>query len=181
MRIVAGDKRGRRLRTPGKHSGIRPTSEALREALFSILGARVASGPFVDLCAGTGAVGLEALSRGAPQAFLIEQGREALRLCAANIDALGVGPTVQLRSVSAEHPGKLPPVAVAFADPPYTADPQQALGWLLAIPLLDDGCWVLELDSGAHKPRPPVGVAVVFDRVYGGSRLLIFEPDSEAE
>ena len=65
--------------------------------------------------------------------------------------------------------------AVVFADPPYARSPQQSLEALLGRDLVDGGCWCLELASDAELPRPPVGVAAVLDRVYGGSRLIIYE------
>ncbi|MBE3573664.1 MAG: 16S rRNA (guanine(966)-N(2))-methyltransferase RsmD, partial [Moorella humiferrea] len=88
LRIIAGQARGQRLRTP-KGSGTRPTSERVREALFNILGPRVIEALFLDLFAGSGAVGLEALSRGAKEAFFIEHDRRALSCLKANLQATG--------------------------------------------------------------------------------------------
>ncbi len=175
MRIVAGQWRGRRLKTPGKSKGIRPTSDRLREALFNILAGRFEQALFVDLFAGTGAVGLEAASRGASRVILVEQGRTGQSLCRANIEALGAQATVELRACSAHAAGPVGAAAVVFADPPYARAPQQSLDVLLAFETTEGGCWCLELAADAVLPTPPVGVAAVLDRVYGGSRLIIYE------
>ena len=175
MRIVAGQWRGRRLKTPGKAKGIRPTSDRLREALFNILSARFEGGVFIDLYAGTGAVGLEAASRGAASVYLIEKSRSAQQVCQANIELLDAQALVSLRATSATMPGSLPLAQVVFADPPYAREPQIALDALLAISIEPGGCWCLELAVDAAEPVPPEGVAAVLDRVYGGSRLIIYE------
>ena len=175
MRIVAGQWRGRRLKRPGSVKGVRPTSDRLREALFSILGQRVVDGVFVDLYAGTGAVGLEAASRGATQVVLIEKNRTAQELCRENIARCGAEAIVELYGVSAERPGSLPPANVVFADPPYAQPAQASFDALTNIAITQNGCWCLELASDAPKPEVTLGVAVVLDRVYGGSRLIIYE------
>jgi 16S rRNA (guanine966-N2)-methyltransferase len=90
MRIVAGRFRSRRLRAVGRLD-LRPTSDRLRETLFNILGARVEGATFVDLYAGTGAVGIEALSRGSAQVIFVEKRRAAAQLIRENLRALGVG------------------------------------------------------------------------------------------
>lgn len=123
MRIIAGEFRSRRLKTvPGR--SVRPTSDRLRETLFNVLGAAVDGAVFVDAYAGTGAVGLEALSRGALEAVFLEDNAAALRVLRENIAALGVqqrtrileGAAVPaLRRLAREG---LPP-GVVFLDPPY--------------------------------------------------------------
>lgn len=144
-RIVAGSLGGRRL-DPAPGSGTRPTSDRVREALFSTLESLVglAGARFVDLYAGSGAVGLEARSRGADQVLLVESDPRAARAARANIAALGVADTVRLvtapvQAVLAAGPGADPPYDLVFADPPYAlgeeplAAMQQALverGWL---------------------------------------------------
>ena len=88
MRLTGGEARGRRLKVP-RGSLVRPTADRVREALFDILGARVSGARFLDVYAGTGAVGCEALSRGAGRVVLLERDRRALALIAEN---LSVGP-----------------------------------------------------------------------------------------
>src|ERR1700734_4051713 len=89
MRVIAGKYRSRRLRTPGS-LGIRPTSDRLRETLFNILGPAVEDSLFIDLYAGTGAIGIEAISRGAREAFLIEAHAATARLARQNLEVLGI-------------------------------------------------------------------------------------------
>lgn len=126
-RIIAGVARGRRLAVPG--SGTRPTSDRVREALFSALESEwTAEGigwsqvPVLDLFAGTGALGLEALSRGATRAHLVERSRPAARTLAANVAAVGCpGAEVVIRDATqlAALPAPHPPARLVFADPPY--------------------------------------------------------------
>ena len=85
MRIISGQSRGRKLFTPGNAAGIRPTSDRSREALFSILGQQVSGACVLDLYCGTGALGLEALSRGAKDVLFIDNGRPALELSRKNL------------------------------------------------------------------------------------------------
>ena len=89
MRIIAGELKGRRLKTPD-WAGLRPTSDRLRETLFNILAPRIAGARVLDGYAGTGAVGIEALSRGAAHVTFVEQDRRAVQLIETNLRALGV-------------------------------------------------------------------------------------------
>ena len=125
MRIVGGRLKGRTLLTPSSRA-IRPTSERLRESIFDILehrfpgqieGARV-----VDLFAGTGALAIEALSRGARFALLVDNGAEARALLRANVEALALGGVTRIWRADATKLGSAPkggPFALAFLDPPY--------------------------------------------------------------
>lgn len=124
MRLVGGDLRGRRLETPAGRD-IRPTSDRTREAIFNILahadwapeieGIRV-----LDAFCGTGALGLEALSRGADHAVFMDQGREALDLVRRNVAALGVGDRCAvLRADVLRPPRAQAPCPLVFLDPPY--------------------------------------------------------------
>jgi 16S rRNA (guanine966-N2)-methyltransferase len=121
MRIVAGAAKGRRLAPPPE--GTRPTSDRVREALFNSLAAtmRIDGARVLDLFAGTGAVGLEALSRGAAEAVLVEKGRSALAVLRRNVETVGLpGARVVPRPVSAfltDEP--VGPFDLVFADPPY--------------------------------------------------------------
>ena len=123
MRVIAGTHRGRRLRRP-QGSAIRPTSDRVREALFSIIGNRLLDGHFLDLYAGTGAVGVEALSRGAAHVTCVESDTEALKLLRRNVEECGVADDVTIVPQQVEHFLKRPdrwegPYEVIFADPPY--------------------------------------------------------------
>ena len=122
MRIIAGDFRGRRLLAPRGHA-IRPTGERAREALFDILehGAPPLRGArFLDLFCGTGAIGLEACSRGAAAVVLVEHDRAALKLAEANIARLGAPANVRVMARDASRLGVAPhPFDLIFLDPPY--------------------------------------------------------------
>jgi 16S rRNA (guanine966-N2)-methyltransferase len=125
MRVIAGHLKGRALKGPASQS-IRPTSDRLREAIFNVLshayddickGARV-----IDLCAGTGALAIEALSRGAQFALLVDEGAEARGLIRSNIEALGLGGSTRLLRRNATSLGQAPHgerFNLAFLDPPY--------------------------------------------------------------
>jgi 16S rRNA (guanine966-N2)-methyltransferase len=124
MRIIAGKFRGRTLRPPGDHR-TRPTADRVREAWFSILGDRVRGATVLDLFAGSGALGLEALSRGASRAEFVELGKAAVGALRANVVALDVEDRVRIHRVDA---GRfLERIAedvfdIVFADPPYAGD-----------------------------------------------------------
>jgi 16S rRNA (guanine966-N2)-methyltransferase len=125
MRIVAGKFRGKQLETP-KSDDIRPTSDRVREAVFSIIGSRIGpqlDGRYVlDLFAGTGALGFEALSRGAAHCVFIDTGIEARGLIRGHIEHFGVGGQTKLLKRDATDLGpveRIKPADLVFADPPY--------------------------------------------------------------
>jgi 16S rRNA (guanine966-N2)-methyltransferase len=175
MRIVAGKWGGRRLQAPAGRS-TRPTADRVREALFSALGERIVGQPFVDLFAGTGAVGLEAASRGATPVLLVESDRRAAAVCQTNIDTLGAGNEVRLRTARAGR-GKYFAAEVVFADPPYDLAVDRVLEVLFGVPIALGGVRILECRASTVLPQLPCGVAVSFDRVYGGSRLVMFSAE----
>ena len=181
MRIVAGRHRGRRLLAPPGET-VRPTSDRAREALFNILshgklagaGVPFAQKTVLDAFAGTGALGLEALSRGAAEAVFIEQDREALAILRKNVEGLGEGSRARVVPGDATHPpGATSACAVVFLDPPYRsgfADPAlaalAAAGWLAP-----DALAVVELAAREHF-TPPAGFTLLEQRVYGAARLV---------
>src|SRR5687767_14823586 len=125
MRIIAGQYKGRRLKAPS-WEGVRPTSDKLRETLFNILSPRIDGARVVDGFAGTGAVGIEALSRGAAHVLFIERDRRAAALIASNLDRCGVkqGYTIEcgdVASVLRRSPGATERDLVLL-DPPYDID-----------------------------------------------------------
>lgn len=171
IRIIGGRHRGRRLVTPPDRS-VRPTSERTREALFNILdhGGLVRHASFLDLFCGTGAVGLEAWSRGADDVWLIDQDTG---LASTNVEALGRPPGVHVLRRNAAHLGR-PPKAfdLVFLDPPYRSG--------LAVPaisaldrgwLTDDALIVVEL-AAKEDLDPPPGFEREQDRRYGAARLI---------
>ena len=180
MRIIAGRHRGRRLEAP-EGLAVRPTGERAREALFDILAhGRFAERPVfedalvLDAFAGTGALGLEALSRGARFATFLEQDRAARAALARNIAALGEGPHTQVIGGDALHPPRATgPCTLAFLDPPYRepmAAPAltalAATGWFAP-----DALIVLEL--AARTPFAPLaGFTLLEERRYGAAKIV---------
>jgi 16S rRNA (guanine966-N2)-methyltransferase len=181
LRIVGGVHRGRRLVAP-EGDTVRPTSDRAREALFNILshGDFAASGlifagrPVLDAFAGTGAVGLEALSRGAGAAIFIENDREALGSLRRNVATLGEGDRTQIVAGDATRPGRASQAcAIAFLDPPYrsglAAPALEALagaGWLAL-----DALVVIEV-AAREDVSPAAGFTLIGERVYGAARLV---------
>jgi 16S rRNA (guanine966-N2)-methyltransferase len=180
VRIVGGRLRGRTLAAP-KSQAIRPTADRLREALFNILahahgdpatGARV-----LDLFAGTGALGLEALSRGAAFALLIDDGAEARALMRQNVEALGLAAVTKIFRRDATRLGPAHPVepfSLAFLDPPYGKGlAEKALvsaregGWLTG-----DAIVVVE-ESVEAAFKPPVGYEELERRRYDDTEFVI--------
>ena len=149
MRVIAGKYRGRRLKSPPSLQ-TRPTSDRLRETLFNILAPRIEGARFLDLCAGAGAVGIEALSRGAAHVTFVDQSRKICALIEANLGILAIGEdeitvinakarTFLQRFMKAETKpsltvGLLPrvtaPFDIIFFDPPYAHDYGVALNYL---------------------------------------------------
>ncbi|RSL15729.1 16S rRNA (guanine(966)-N(2))-methyltransferase RsmD [Edaphobacter aggregans] len=130
MRVIAGIYRSRPLMAP-KGLETRPTSDRLRETLFNVLAPRIAGSRFVDLYAGTGAVGIEAMSRGAEHVWFAEKAAPAIAAMRANLSALKIvgGYTLESRGVGAmlERLGKLSqPMDIVFLDPPYEAEAEYA-------------------------------------------------------
>jgi 16S rRNA (guanine966-N2)-methyltransferase len=129
MRVIAGKYRSRILKSL-KDLALRPTSDRLRETLFNILGPAVAGSRFLDVFAGTGAVGIEALSRGATEAIFVESHAHAAKLIRHNLDSLGIatGATIlhadaltALQKLAARHTPSSLPIDFVFVDPPYAA------------------------------------------------------------
>ncbi|NJN69322.1 MAG: 16S rRNA (guanine(966)-N(2))-methyltransferase RsmD [Nitrospira sp.] len=129
MRVIAGTHRGRRLSAP-RADHLRPTSDRVREALFSILRNRLTNSRFLDLYAGTGAVGIEAVSRGATHVTSVESDREALKLIQQNVQICQMGDALSMRAQAVEdfldNPAQWNgPYNIVFADPPYSSDAQE--------------------------------------------------------
>ena len=169
MRVVAGELRGRRLASPPRGRGVRPTSDRVREAIFSILGERVAGSQVLDLFAGTGALAIEALSRGAGAATLVDDDIAPAR---RNVEALGLGERARLVSADAQaylgkEEGRF---SLIFCDPPYTlADRLKApLDKLVPARLAEDG--VLVVESAKRNPLR-LGLEVETERTYGDTHV----------
>jgi 16S rRNA (guanine(966)-N(2))-methyltransferase RsmD len=183
MRIVAGRYGGRRLVAP-RGSSTRPTGERVREALFAVLGHEVAGARVLDLYAGTGALGLEALSRGAGAVVFVESAGPALDAIRSNVATLGAGEQTTLVAGAAERLlGRLEalgPFDLVIADPPWARidDAVALLATLTARGLsVRDATFVLE-HSSADAPKVP-GLAIRWQRNYGDTGVSIFEQAAE--
>lgn len=125
MRVIAGEFRSRRLKTvPG--SATRPTPDRLRETLFDILGTSVQGSVFVDAYAGTGAVGIEALSRGAARCVFLERSRQAVEVIRENLHALGIEGRARVVAGKVLVSLSSQPADIVFLDPPYELDTEYA-------------------------------------------------------
>ena len=187
MRIVGGSLRGRRLSAP-PGTAVRPTGDRVREALFDILAhGRVAAGgnPFaaatvLDAFAGTGAFGLEALSRGAAEALFLERDGAALSALRRNVEALGETARARIIPGDATRPPRADRTcAVAFLDPPYgsgLAAPAlaalAAAGWLAPTAIA-----VVEM-AARERLVPAAGFTMLDERVYGAARLVFLGRDA---
>jgi 16S rRNA (guanine(966)-N(2))-methyltransferase RsmD len=182
MRIISGSLRGRRLHAP-PGGGVRPTPDRVRESVFNILGQRLDEMTFLDLFAGSGAMGLEAVSRGARRVVLVEQDPGACDVIRRNIAHLEcedratlLARRVELALETMERAGDA--FDVVFADPPYS-DPPEMLARLVA--RLDraslvarDGCLVLQHKRGLPAPGS-AGFRARRARNYGITSILVLD------
>ena len=177
LRIVAGAWRGRRIRVPA--GAVRPTADRVREAWMSIVQPWLDGARVVDLCAGSGALGLEALSRGAAHADFVEQDPRVLGTLRANIAALGAEDRATVhrgdarRVVATRAPEDAPPPwDVAFADPPYGRGVALALAerWLRA-PFA--AIFGVEHEAALMLPTP-AAPATADRRVYGDTAITLY-------
>jgi 16S rRNA (guanine966-N2)-methyltransferase len=186
LRIVGGTHRGRRLAVPPGEA-VRPTSDRAREALFNILshgrfataGSPIASRAVLDAFAGTGAFGLEALSRGAGEAAFIENGREALAALRRNVATLGEEQRTHIVIGDATKPPRaLFPCALAFLDPPYHSGlAPPALAALAAAGWLEPEALAIVEIAAREDFAAPAGFTAIDERVYGAARLVFLRHD----
>jgi 16S rRNA (guanine(966)-N(2))-methyltransferase RsmD len=178
VRIIAGTLKGRRLKAPG-WEGLRPTSDKLRETLFNILAPRIAGARVLDGYAGTGALGLEAISRGAAHVTFVERDRRAAALITENLAACGVeqGYTIACGDMSSAL-RRLPAGTrfdLVLLDPPYDDDTVPEALAAAAARLADGGVIVLERAT-RREPEVPGALARVRDVRSGDSTLTFMEP-----
>ena len=180
MRIIAGELKGKRLAAP-RGCAVRPTSERTREAVFNILGDRVRGAVVLELFAGTGAFSIEALSRGAASAVMIERSREAIQLIGRNLAACRLAARARVirwdiaRSLDCLRP--LPGTFdLVFADPPYGRGAiGPCLRHLVACgPLADGARLVIEHDSREAPPAESAPLRLTDRRKYGKALVSFF-------
>jgi 16S rRNA (guanine966-N2)-methyltransferase len=182
VRIVGGEFRGRPLATP-RSNAIRPTTDRTREALFNVLahrfGDRLTGARVLDLFAGTGALGLEAISRGAANCFFVEESAEGRGLIRDNVEAFGLQGRTKIFRRDATRlgdVGTIQPFGLLFADPPYgkgfgelALQSARQGGWLVAGAL----CVVEEIASVPFKAGE--GFDLIDERNYGETVIRLFE------
>lgn len=180
MRIVAGEYRGRRLTSP-TWDGVRPTSDRLRETLFNILGPSIAGARVLDGYAGTGAIGIEALSRGAAHVTFVDRDRRARQLIEANLSQLGLSAANDRVIIRADfmtaargHAGES--FDLIILDPPY-ADDSAAQALAHAAPLAGSGTRVV-VEHASRFPAPAAADGLQLRRTVtaGDSALSFYEP-----
>jgi 16S rRNA (guanine966-N2)-methyltransferase len=179
MRVIAGSAGGTRLKVP-RGMAVRPTSDRVKEALFSILGARVCETVVWDLFAGSGAIGIEALSRGAAECVFVEKNRRHLGMINENLARTGLGGRASLIGLDVEKALNLlsreeRQADLIFLDPPYqeTNVPQVLRAIELSHLLREDGLLVLELFTRSRlwpKDQPQID-----QRRYGDTVLAFIE------
>jgi 16S rRNA (guanine(966)-N(2))-methyltransferase RsmD len=179
MRVIAGTWGGRRLQAP-PGDATRPTSDRVREALFSVLGARVDGARVLDLFAGSGALGIEALSRGAAAATFVDSAPAALKALRANLDAVGAGEAAEVRRQDARRfLGSASAAAreydLIFLDPPYRLASRLGgeLSAILPAVLAPEGVVIAESDR-----RNPLDLdfPLLDERRYGDTLIRIHGP-----
>lgn len=171
MRIIAGSHRGRRIAAP-KGRDTRPTSDRVRENAFNLIGP-VDDADVLDLFAGSGAMGMEALSRGAASAMFVESDREACRTINANLDKLQLRGAVLCSDVMLALAGERRTYDLVLCDPPYDFDHTRIAPHLARL-LTDDGLLVYE-SSGREDPPEVPGLEQRTSRKYGSARLTLYE------
>jgi 16S rRNA (guanine(966)-N(2))-methyltransferase RsmD len=186
VRIIGGLFRGRRLRTVSGLA-VRPTSDRLRETLFNILSTDIAGSRFLDICAGSGAVAIEAISRGASHATLIEESRRACSVIEENIEALGIADRATV--INRDAVAALKRLAsqgssfdIAFFDPPYSSELYtQVLALLGSGSLLEPGAiLIIEHRAKTAPPSEVEGLKLYRQLKQGESALAFYVKTGES-
>ena len=171
MRIISGEKRGHRIAAP-KGESTRPTSDFVRETAFNLIGP-VDGATVIDLFAGSGAMGLEALSRGAESAVFVESDRDACRTINANLDKLRLDARVHCQDAARALAAETGTYDLVLLDPPYGYAHRGRIAPHLRRILAPDGLLVYE--TGAREEPQIQGLRVRTSRTYGSARLTLFE------
>jgi 16S rRNA (guanine966-N2)-methyltransferase len=172
VRIIAGEHRGRRIAAP-KGTETRPTSDFVRENAFNLIGP-VDGTRVLDLYAGSGALGLEALSRGADSVVFVDSSRDACRMIGVNLETLGLKATVLCQDASRFLAADRGTYDLILADPPYEFTAYERLAPHLERLLAEDGLAVLQTPAAREPALEPLRART--SRHYGSARLTLFEP-----
>ena len=180
MRVIAGSLKGRRLQAPA-WEGLRPTSDKLRETLFNVLAARIGNARVLDGFAGTGAVGIEALSRGAAHVILVESDPRAVRLIERNLEHCAVSDRyaiIRARFADAARRLQTGSFEVVFLDPPYESDVIVSSLEAAAPLVAPAGLLILEHARRDAAPARAGSLAKTRDIMSGDSALTLYMPAS---
>lgn len=187
-RIIAGEARGLRIDVPG--TGTRPTSDRVRESLFGALESAdaLADARVLDLYAGSGALGLEALSRGAASVDLVERSRAAASVIRRNVQVVAkamatpASARVHESGVATFLGRASGPFDLVFSDPPYDVDDQQMTADLIALtPLLSDDAIVIVERTRRSSAPAAVGLEVFREKQYGDTAVWWLQPAAESQ
>ncbi len=186
IRVIAGSAKGRKLKlVPGDST--RPVMDRVKEALFSILGRQIFDANVLDVFAGTGSVAIEALSRGAKHATLIDLDKQAIDTIHENLKLTGLAEKATVRRADA---------FVALANKPdsvydiiYLAPPQYKGMWIKALQIIDtnmgwlreDGSIIVQIDPSEREAITLKSLSLVDERKYGNTLLLFYEPAQEIQ
>jgi 16S rRNA (guanine(966)-N(2))-methyltransferase RsmD len=180
MRVISGQYRSRRLQAP-PGMNTRPTSDRLRETLFNVLSQRVADSVFLDLYAGSGAVGIEALSRGARQVYFVEEERAAARIIRANLKSLEIGEGFELMEREVSQALRLldsqaVTCDIVFLDPPYgqQQEYEEVLGFLSQSRLLESESIAVAEHDKHFDPGERFGALERYRTLKQGDAVLSF-------
>ncbi|MBA3629304.1 MAG: 16S rRNA (guanine(966)-N(2))-methyltransferase RsmD [Actinobacteria bacterium] len=181
MRVTAGEAKGRRLKTVGM--GTRPMTDRMKEALFSSLG-DVTGATVLDLYAGSGALGLEALSRGADTATFVESARDAILKLEENVAVTGFGDRAQVLWADVESTlaqGAIERLDLIFIDPPYSmakTGVQEDLEELVTGGFLADDGRIVVHRPARESGLKPLGLEVAWERAIGQSQLIVYRHEA---
>jgi 16S rRNA (guanine(966)-N(2))-methyltransferase RsmD len=177
MRISGGTGKGRKLRVPAGDR-VRPTSDKVKQALFNILGEEVDGAEFLDLFAGAGGIGIEALSRGARRVVFVDASRESLKVIAHNIAQAGFGAQAEIIAAKAETFLKRPsgPYDIIFLDPPYADDLQPLLESISGAGIVKPrGIVIAEHFKKQSSPENAGSLRLVREARYGDTVLAFYK------
>jgi len=183
MRITGGTGRGRTLKVPAG-SKVRPTSDKVKQALFNILGEKVPGAAFLDLFAGAGGIGIEALSRGAERVVFVDGSRESLEIVRHNIEQAGFGARAEVVLSKAEPflKKRSGPYDIVFLDPPYAVEMLPLLQLIAASDVLKANAIVITEHFKKQVSPVTAGVLALYrEAKYGDTVLAFYSINSRAQ